>query len=84
MSYSGGLVGKAKAASFKPIYAFLRQALLSAPPDFPVRGPAVLEAEQMLYTCTTEGSLEWFHGIERITQEGLLVYELRFNGGSLA
>ncbi|MBH9578658.1 DUF5680 domain-containing protein [Inhella proteolytica] len=84
MSYSGGLIGKEQSASFKPVYAFLRQALLSAPPEFPVRGPASLQAEQMLYTCTTEGSLEGFHGVERITQSGSLVYELRFNGGSLA
>jgi hypothetical protein len=84
MSYGGGLVDPARAASAKPIYAFLRQALLSVAPEFPVRGPAVLEAGQLRYTCTAEGSLERFHGMERITQEGLPVYELRFNGGWLA
>ena len=39
MSYAGGLSESVSQGSARSIYAFLRQALLDAPPELPLRGP---------------------------------------------
>lgn len=83
MSYAGGLVQGVSQCAARPVYAFLRRALLAPPPEFPVRGPAELVAEGLRYACNCEGSLAWFQGSERITQDGSLLYALRFAGGLL-
>ncbi|MFZ2956261.1 MAG: DUF5680 domain-containing protein [Candidatus Ozemobacteraceae bacterium] len=83
MSYAGGLSKAIPTDSANPIYSFLRQALLNAPQELPLRGPGTFEAGGLLYTCITDGSLEWFHGREAITRDGIVLYELFFTGGSL-
>jgi hypothetical protein len=84
MSYAGGLGHDVAQSAGRPIYAFLRRALLAPPPELPVRGPAELDAESMRYICSWQGSLQWFHGSETVLQDGRPVYELRFSGGMLA
>ena len=84
MSYSGGLTDSAQSTSVKTIYAALREALRNTPPQLPIRGPTSFESNGMLYSCTCEGSLEWFHGVESIAQNGVPVYALNFSGGILA
>lgn len=84
MSYAGGLVHGVGHHTAKPVYAFLRSALLAAPPDAPLRGPSLLEGGGMRYVCQWHGSLEQFHGVERVTQGSASLYELRFAGGILA
>ncbi|MDP2366755.1 DUF5680 domain-containing protein [Rhodoferax sp.] len=83
MSYAGGLTAGANRDLTESIYAHLRKALLGTPASLPLRGPAVLEDGSLRYTCSTSGSLGWFHGVESILHKGSLVYELRFSGGSL-
>lgn len=83
MGYAGGLAADANRTDTQPVYAHLRKALLRAPASLPLRGPAAFEEGSMQYTCSTNGSIDWFHGVESIFQEGRLVYELRFSGGYL-
>jgi hypothetical protein len=83
MSYAGGLAQGVSQGAARPVYTFLRRALLTPSPEFPVRGPAELAAEGLHYACNCEGSLAWFQGSERITQDGALLYTLRFAGGLL-
>lgn len=84
MGYAGGLVADADSALAAPVYAHLRKALLGASPALPLRGPAVLDDGHLRYTCQSEGALDAFHGVERITLDGRLVYTLHFCGGRLA
>ena len=84
MSYAGGLAPDVAADVTRPLYAFLRRALLTPPPELPVRGPAELSGDGMRYDCSWRGSLQWFHGTERIERDGRELYALRFAGGMLA
>lgn len=86
MSYSGGLPLHAPQAAAKATYAFLRAALRALPTAFPVRGPALFEAENHRYACQHSGSLEAFLGHEAIFEAGARspIYELDFSGGLLA
>jgi hypothetical protein len=84
MSYAGGLAPGVAHDEARPVYAFLRRALLAPSPELPVRGPRELTAEIMRYVCSSQGSLHWFHGSESIHQNGRAVFELRFSGGMLA
>jgi hypothetical protein len=83
MSYSGGLFPGTPPTSAKAAYAFLRLALRALPPEFPVRGPALLETENLRYVCQHSGSIDLFHGSEVISEDGLPIYELHFSGGKL-
>jgi hypothetical protein len=84
MSYAGGLAHGVAQSAGRPVYAFLRRALLAPSSELPVRGPSEFTGEAMRYACTWQGSLQWFHGTERILQNGRAIYELRFSGGMLA
>ncbi len=84
MSYAGGLAPGVAQSAARPIYAFLRRALLAPAAELPVRGPAEFAADGMRYVCAWQGSLQSFHGSEGIHEGGRAVYELRFSGGMLA
>jgi hypothetical protein len=84
MSYAGGLAPGVAPSAARPIYAFLRAALIAPTPELPVRGPAELSGERMRYVCRWQGSLSAFEGCESISQDGRTVYDLRFCGGELA
>ncbi len=84
MSYTGGLLPHAPQSSAKAAYGFLRTALRALPQDFPVRGPALLEAENLRYVCQYSGNIETFQGHESISESGLPIYELHFSGAQLA
>jgi hypothetical protein len=84
MSYAGGLAPNVAAAAARPVYAFLRCALVAPSAELPVRGPRELTVEAMHYACNWQGSLQWFEGSESILQEGRAVFALRFSGGMLA
>lgn len=84
MSYSGGLLPNIPQASAIAVYSFLRTALRALPPEFPIRGPELLEAENYRYICQHSGSIESFHGQEVISESGQTLYELHFSGGQLA
>jgi hypothetical protein len=85
MSYSGGARAEiTDRDTFLAIYKFLRQALLGVSVEQPYRGPRLFEQADMIYRNEVEGSLDRFHGVERIArQDGALLYELRYSGGLL-
>jgi hypothetical protein len=80
MSYSGGLLPDVESSYAGPVYAFLRKALRALPPELPLRGPALLEEEDMRYSRQCTGSVERFHGSEAVTKGGIRLYELNFAG----
>ncbi|RJQ29603.1 hypothetical protein C4565_01740 [Candidatus Parcubacteria bacterium] len=65
--------------------AFLKNALAQVDKDSIFRGPRIYMESDFTYINTFHGSLEFFSGEEMISQKpntGLL-YELRYNGGSI-
>lgn len=84
MSYSGGLLPGVHKVDAPQIYRTLRAALSAVPAVLPLRGPESFEREDFSYACSTEGSIEHFHGREVVSRGSQLVYELRFSGGGLA
>ena len=85
MSYSGGACADiTDRDTFLAIYKFLRQALLGVSTGEPYRGPRLFEQAGLIYRNEVEGSLDRFHGIERIERrDGALLYELQYSGGLL-
>ena len=81
MSYSGGLRPKIDPSSAGPVYDFLRKALRALPPELPLRGPALLEEQDMRYSCQSTGPVERFYGSEAVTRADVQLYELDFGGG---
>jgi uncharacterized protein DUF5680 len=85
MSYAGGMTLAARDDSERrAIYAFLRVALLAGGPDRPYRGPTRMQQSPYEYMNESQGDLDAFWGMERITRNDEEVYELRYNGGFLA
>lgn len=84
MSYAGGICADVKTHTPGQIYAFLRQALLDAPAEMPLRGPRLLTNDAVHYTCQYTGSLERFYGAETITSGTECLHQLYFSGGRLA
>ncbi|OQA31980.1 MAG: hypothetical protein BWY57_02197 [Betaproteobacteria bacterium ADurb.Bin341] len=83
MAYSGGTLAGVETDRIMGIYAFLRQALRQIPPELPLRGPLTFAEAPYDYACETIGTIEQFHGQERISSEDALLYELHFCGGTL-
>ncbi|HYF29063.1 MAG TPA: DUF5680 domain-containing protein [Candidatus Paceibacterota bacterium] len=78
MNYYGYLIGDVDS---KAIYGFLHEALQERHPALPVRG-APLEREGFRYAIEFDrGDIGKFRGVERIYQEGALVYECSVHGG---
>lgn len=67
----------------KSIYSFLKEAMLLISPEYPFRGPARLEKQNFRYENQQYGSLDHFHGIENIFENGEKVYVLYYHGGSI-
>jgi hypothetical protein len=63
------------------IYNCLRQAWYIVEPARPFRGPRNFGSGALRYSDDSEGDLESFRGIERITRDGALVYRLDYCGG---
>lgn len=83
MSYAGGLVAGIEKSSVKPVYSFLRQALMAVPAHLPLRGPMLFEQEAMRYTFQCSGTLEQFTGVEEIHRHAECLYRLHVTGGCL-
>lgn len=62
---------------------FLKDALFNVPEDMPFRGPLEFKRDDFEYSCTVNGGVEWFNGIEEISKNGVKVYECFFHGGSI-
>lgn len=65
----------------QPIYTFLQQALLLAPPVHPIRGPDEFSDGSLTYRNAWHGALGSFWGEEQISRAGRLVYVARYAGG---
>ncbi len=65
------------------IYSFLKEAMLLISPEYPFRGPAQLEKQNLRYVNSQNGSLESFHGSESIYENEEKVYVLYYHGGKL-
>lgn len=84
MSYAGGLRPGVSQTWAGPVYAFLRQALLTPWAELPVRGPVALTEADWRYVLTAQGKIEYFWGIEQIFKGNDHLYQLHFSGGYLA
>ena len=62
---------------------FLKEALLHVPEESPFRGPAQYVDGEYKYTCTVEGDVHWFCGVEEIYFKENKVYECLFHGGDI-
>jgi len=81
MGYAGGMTDAH--ADLHAVYAFLRTALSQVESASPFRGPGLIRGDGFQYTSQTTGTLENFSGIERISSNRAIVYELRYHGGRL-
>jgi hypothetical protein len=82
MSYGGGASPDiSDRTELVSIYAFLRKALLVSDIEMPYRGPATFDIGEMSYLNQVEGELSRFHGVERISKRGSVLYELHYSGG---
>lgn len=79
MGYAGGMVDAQ--ADVGATYKFLRFALRQIDAGAPFRGPGLIRGDDFQYTSQTDGALENFWGIERISHKRAIVYELRYHGG---
>ena len=84
MCYSGGARPEVTDRdALLALYKFLRQALLACDVRAPYRGPPTFAGDEMTYRSHVEGTLGCFHGVEQISQDGAVLYELRYSGGLL-
>jgi hypothetical protein len=67
----------------KMIYIFLKEAMLQISPQYPFRGPAKFEKSTFRYENQQYGSLDRFHGIESIYENGEKAYVLYYHGGKI-
>jgi len=81
MGYAGGLVDASADAG--AVYKFLQMALRQVDAATPYRGPGLIRGDGFQYTSQTTGTLDSFSGIERISSNRAVVYELRYHGGRL-
>lgn len=65
----------------QPVYSFLQRALLLAPEDFPVRGPAEFCDNAFAYRNVRHGDVRGFRGEETIHHRGQHVYTAWYSGG---
>jgi hypothetical protein len=88
MVYSGGALKSVprsahSAVDVAQVYAFLQDALLHAPVEYPYRGPVSWEQGHLIYSNEIHGDLERFWGMETINYQDVAVYQLHYSGGVL-
>ncbi len=82
MSYAGGdVVSAAAPPDMTPVYALLRAALRQVEADNPYRGPERLQQGEYLYQNYPYGEVRRFWGVETISREDCVIYQLRYAGG---
>lgn len=67
----------------RELVGFLKLCLSKVPKEKPFRGPTSFAKGDWKYVNKVEGNVEYFEGYEAIFYQGLLVYELVYNGGIL-
>jgi hypothetical protein len=84
MCYAGGWTNSEMAADEIVVLAgLLQSALRHIPSDYPFRGPLEHREAGYIYTNNPVGDVDRFHGVEAITRDNDLVYELHYCGGRL-
>jgi len=81
MGYAGGMTDPT--ADPGALYAFLRTALRQVDAASPFRGPGLIRGDDYQYTSQTNGTLDNFSGIERVSRNRGILFELRFHGGRI-
>lgn len=81
MGYAGGMTASQHDAS--ATYRFLQMALRQVETASPYRGPGLIRDDNFQYTSQTNGTLENFSGIERVSSARNVLYELRYYGGRI-
>ena len=81
MSYAGGVTDAN--ADVGATYGFLQFALRQVEAASPFRGPGLIRGDGYQYTSQTTGTLANFWGIERISVNRGVIYELRYHGGKI-
>lgn len=79
MTYYGQV--KESIEDLKPLYTFLRKALVLVPGEAPYRGPSEYRDGEWKYVNKWEGTLDNFSGEERIYKEGAQTYFAKYIGG---
>ena len=59
------------------------QTLRRVPEEAPYRGPRAYVNGDYAYSCSMEGSFDWFRGTETISYRGEQIYECCFHGGAI-
>jgi hypothetical protein len=59
----------------------LREALVKVELKEPYRGCREYKRGEYLYSCDVDGSIDFYHGYEKIDYKGREVYRLYFHGG---
>jgi hypothetical protein len=84
MGYAGEILSpEMPRAEAQDIFGFLQKALRHIHPDRPYRGPTIYRGNDFIYTDQTHGHFSSFWGVEEIARCGVLVYQLRYHGGTL-
>jgi hypothetical protein len=84
MGYAGGVMPSSGALrEMGHVYEFLRAALRHVTSERPYRGPSQWREGAYVYTDEGQGDLECFWGVETITYEDHVVYQLRYSGGRI-
>ena len=65
------------------ICQFLREAMSHITCDFLSRGPATFKQGNFRYGNNQNGTIDSFHGVERIFEGKEEVYSLHYHGGSM-
>lgn len=81
MNYCGRVVSKA--VLVKEVYSFLKSALKKVTADNPFRGPEKYKCGNFSYVNKFEGTINGFHGFERILHKEKIVYGLEYQGGDI-
>ena len=66
------------------VYAFLKEAMRLVTPEYPFRGPALFEKDNLRYENQQHGTIDGFYGIESIYENHEKVYFLHYHGGIVA
>ncbi|OJX40486.1 MAG: hypothetical protein BGO78_05690 [Chloroflexi bacterium 44-23] len=80
MNYLGHILVENPPADFAH---FLKSALLQVPQEMPYRGPEEFVSGDFCYTCSVDGSINWFRGKEFVFFNGQKIYQLYFHGGEV-
>jgi hypothetical protein len=82
MGYAGGIVTPVVTSDeIRQVYETLRAALQQVEPERPYRGPKLFQQDVLVYKNESQDDIECFWGVETITNNGNLVYQLRYSGG---